>query len=80
MSLLSLSTISAGVFLGAPMSNQPLTSYPGKQSARGAMSGSTSERDAVDTANAPTYRLSRPQFTNPAHCKHNLHLPAKENR
>ena len=26
------------------------------------------------------YRLSRPQFTNPAHCKHNLHLPAKENR
>src|SRR5262249_16402289 len=39
ISLLSLSTISAGVFLGAPTPDQALASYPGTNSPTVGMSG-----------------------------------------
>src|SRR5215471_12940945 len=39
ISLLSLSTISSGVFLGATMPNQALISYPGAKSAKVGRSG-----------------------------------------
>src|SRR6516164_3629401 len=43
ISLLSLSTISAGVALGAPTPNQTLASYPGRNSPTVGTSGSTGE-------------------------------------
>src|SRR5262249_23270904 len=51
-SLLSLSTISAGVALGAPRPDQLLASYPGTNSPTVGTSGSASERVAVATARA----------------------------
>src|SRR5712671_7434651 len=54
ISLLSLSTISAGVFLGAPMPCHVLASKPGTDSPTVGTSGSVSERRAVVTANART--------------------------
>src|SRR5262245_26022094 len=50
ISLLSVSTISAGVFLGAPTPNQMLASYPGRKSSTVGISGNTSERVDVVTA------------------------------
>src|SRR5262249_35244601 len=47
ISLLSLSTISAGVDFGAPTPNQALASKPGKNSPTVGMSGSACERVAV---------------------------------
>src|SRR5262249_13396464 len=52
ISLLSLSTISAGVLFGAPTPVQNLDSYPGTNSATVGMSGNTGERVAVVTASA----------------------------
>src|SRR6516164_684506 len=52
ISLLSLSTISAGVLFGAPTPVQKLDSYAGTNSATVGMSGSTGERVAVVTASA----------------------------
>src|SRR5438128_1743929 len=52
ISLLSLSTISAGVPVGAPAPHQELASYPGRKSPTVGMSGSASERVAVVTASA----------------------------
>src|SRR5215468_430069 len=52
ISLLSLSTISAGVLFGAPTPVQKLDSYPGTNSATVGMSGNTGERVAVVTASA----------------------------
>ena len=51
-SLLSLSTISMGVFMGAPTPNQAVTSKPGTKSPKGGTSGRASERVAVVTASA----------------------------
>src|ERR1700736_4068484 len=50
ISLLSLSTISAGVFLGAPAPNHTLASYPGTKSPTVGTSGNASERVDVVTA------------------------------
>src|SRR5262249_35428668 len=50
ISLLSLSTISADVSLGAPMPCNALASYPGTKSPTVGTSGNTSERVAVVTA------------------------------
>src|SRR5262249_24173194 len=50
--LISLLTISVGVFLGAPMPNQMLASYPGTNSSTGGTSGNASERVAAVTASA----------------------------
>src|SRR5262245_12061197 len=50
--LLSKSTISTGVFLGATRPCQELASYPGRTSATVGSSGSASERAAVVTAKA----------------------------
>src|SRR6516162_5511289 len=52
ISLLSLSTISAGVLFGAPTPVQKLDSYPGTNSATVGISGNTGERVAVVTASA----------------------------
>src|SRR6516164_4378749 len=52
ISLLSLSTISAGVLFDAPTPVQKLDSYPGTNSATVGMSGNTGERVAVVTASA----------------------------
>src|SRR5262249_28057365 len=52
ISLLSLSTISTGVLLGAPTPNQPLASYPGTKSPTVGKSGNASERADVVTASA----------------------------
>src|SRR4029453_17255589 len=52
ISLLRLSTISAGVFLGAPRPHTALASYPGTNSLTLGKSGKTPERDVVVTANA----------------------------
>ena len=52
ISLLSLSTISAGVAFGAPMPDQKLASKPGTNSPTVGMSGSASERVAAVTASA----------------------------
>src|SRR4029077_4774374 len=52
ISLLSLSMISVGVFLGAPIPYQPLASSPEINSAMGGMSGSAAERVAEVTARA----------------------------
>src|SRR5262249_28736699 len=52
ISRLSLSIISAGVFLGAPRPIQPLASYPGKNSATEGTSGSASTRVAFPTPSA----------------------------
>src|SRR5262252_6780671 len=52
ISLLSLSMISVGVFLGAATPCQPLDSYPGTKSPTVGVSGNTSERAALVTANA----------------------------
>src|SRR5262249_32801407 len=54
ISLLSLSTISPDVFLGAPMPCQVLASKPGTDSATVGTSGSARERVAVVTASART--------------------------
>src|SRR5262245_26980527 len=51
ISLLSLSTISAGVAFGAPTPDQALASYPGRNSLTVGRSGSPSQRVAVVTAN-----------------------------
>src|SRR6516164_6310911 len=51
ISLLSLSTISVGVFLGAPTPNQGLASYPGTKSPTVGISGNASARVAAVTAN-----------------------------
>src|SRR5207253_4692223 len=51
ISLLSLSMISAGVFLGATTPYQLLASYPGTKSDMVGTSGNASERVAVVTAN-----------------------------
>src|SRR5262249_50733585 len=53
ISLLSLSTISPDVFLGAPMPCQVLASKPGTDSATVGTSGSARERVAVVTATRP---------------------------
>src|SRR5215472_15546578 len=50
--LLSLSTISVGVFLGAPTPYQEVASYPGTNSAKVGMCGSASARITVVTASA----------------------------
>src|SRR5262249_26654738 len=50
ISLLSLSTISAGVALGAPTPSQVLASKPGRTSPTVGISGNTCERVAVVTA------------------------------
>jgi hypothetical protein len=50
ISPLSLSTISAGVFSGAPIPFQPVTSYPGANSPMVGISGKNCERVAVVTA------------------------------
>src|SRR5207249_957447 len=52
ISSLSLSTISVGVALGAPMPNHTLASYPGRNSPKVGTSGSTGERVAGVTASA----------------------------
>src|SRR5262245_43277147 len=52
ISLLSLSMISAGVFLGAPTPYQPVASKPGTNSLTVGIWGSASERVAVVTASA----------------------------
>src|SRR5215510_4294665 len=52
ISLLSLSTISAGVFLGAPRPHTALASYPGTNLLILGRSGNTSERDVVVTPSA----------------------------
>src|SRR5262249_12413906 len=52
ISLLSFSITSAGVSFGAPTPNHWLISYPGTNSARVGISGSTSECVAVVTASA----------------------------
>src|SRR5215471_19208570 len=57
ISLLSLSTISAGVLFGAPTPVQKLDSYPGTNSATVGMSGNTGERVAVVTASARSLPL-----------------------
>src|SRR5262245_52140358 len=57
ISTLSLPTISAGVFLGAPTPNQALASKPGTNSPTVGMPGSTSERVAVVTASARSLLL-----------------------
>jgi hypothetical protein len=51
ISLLSVSMILAGVFLGAPTPDQALASYPGRNSLTVGRSGSPSQRVAVVTAN-----------------------------
>jgi hypothetical protein len=50
--LLSLSTISVGVFLGAPIPNTELASKPGTESPMVGMLGRASERVVVVTASA----------------------------
>src|SRR5262245_22919160 len=55
ISLLSLSMISACVFLGAPMPNHVLASKPGTNSLTVGIFGSTSERTAVVTASARSF-------------------------
>src|SRR5262245_50713086 len=52
ISLLSFSTIAAGVAFGAPTPNQALASKPGTNSSTVGMFGSASERVAVVTASA----------------------------
>src|SRR6516164_42541 len=52
ISLLSLSTISAAVFLGAPTPCQMLASKPGRKSPIVGIAGSAGDRSAVVTANA----------------------------
>src|SRR5262249_33743182 len=52
ISTLSLSTITAGVFFGAPTPNHWLASKPGTKSLRVGRSGNISERLAVVTASA----------------------------
>ena len=52
ISLLSLLTISAGVFFGAPAPYHSLASYPGTDSPIVGMPGNTAKRIAVVTANA----------------------------
>src|SRR6266567_4276818 len=52
ISLLSLSMISAGVFLGAQIPDHELASYPGTNSAAGGKSGNASRRVMVVTASA----------------------------
>src|SRR5262249_41413561 len=52
ISRLSLSTISDGVFRGAPMPKKPLASKPGTDSPTVGMSGKTSKRSAAVTASA----------------------------
>src|SRR5262245_8931616 len=59
ISLLSLSTMSAGVFLGAPTPKKVLASWPGTNSATVGMSGRASERVAVVIAS----RRSLPALT-----------------
>src|SRR5262245_6039072 len=54
ISLLSMATISAGVFLGAPMPCHVLASKPGTDSAMVGTSGNACERLAVVTASART--------------------------
>src|SRR5262245_4574945 len=54
-SLLSLSTISAGVPFGAPNPNHWLVSKPGRNSLTVGMSGSISQRVALVTANARSF-------------------------
>src|SRR6476620_3744931 len=51
-SLFSISMISAGVFLGAPIPAKPLASQPGTKSPTVGTSGNTSKRVAVVTARA----------------------------
>src|SRR6267154_1503720 len=61
ISLLSLSTISDGVLLGAPMPYQMLASYPGTKSPTVGISGKASDRIEVVTANGrslPALRYS----------------------
>ena len=53
ISVLSLSMIAAGVFLGAPMPNQVLVSKPGTKSDMIGTSGNASERRAVHRQRAP---------------------------
>ena len=57
ISPLSLSTISAGVFFGAPIPNHWLASYPGMNSATVGVSGSTDNRVAEVTACARSLSL-----------------------
>src|SRR5215510_8587150 len=52
ISLLSVSRMSTGVFLGAPMPNHTLTSKPGTDSPTVGMSGNSSKRFALVTASA----------------------------
>src|SRR5262249_60656277 len=54
-SLLSLSTISAGVAFGTPTPYQELASKPGKNSATVGTSASASERAVVVTANPRSF-------------------------
>jgi hypothetical protein len=56
ISLLSLSMIFGGVFLGAPMPYQLAASYPGTKSPTGGMSGNASKRVALVTARARSSR------------------------
>src|ERR1700722_17173771 len=61
ISLLSLSTISDGVLLGAPVPYQILASYPGTKSPTVGISGKASDRIEVVTANGrslPALRYS----------------------
>src|ERR1044072_1875619 len=58
-SLLSLSTTSMGVFMGAPIPNQLVTSKPGTKSPTGGRTGSASSRVAVVTASAVVDKLNK---------------------
>src|SRR6516162_113143 len=57
ISLLSLSTIAGGVFLGAPTPSQSPASKPGTNSLTVGTSGSAGERAAVVTASARSFPL-----------------------
>src|SRR5215468_8420473 len=77
ISLLGLSTISVGVFLGTPIPCQPLASKFGTNSLKVGTSGNASERVAVVTASA---RNANPNVLDRARqrAEVDLHLPAKK--
>src|SRR5262249_17557230 len=70
ISLLSLSTIAGGVFLGAPTPSQSPASKPGTNSLTVGTSGSAGERAAVVTASARSFPLLT--------CSIDPAIPAKE--
>src|SRR3954468_22090979 len=68
ISLLILSMISTGVFLGAPTPCHPLVSYPGTKSPTVGRSGSNSERLALVTASGRSLPAARRLLSKAHNC------------